>query len=763
MQQTSPAQGSDPANSPDARDNGEPVSKQAPHAQFNVLREWVEADLDHSATWRKGAHSDFAFVAGPGQWSTEDRAALAENNRPVVTFNRTLKFVRAVNGLEVNNRQEATFIPTDPAEEGPVKANEFLSGFSEWMSRTSGSARKQSRVFRDCFICGMGFGESLIEYDDDPRGMYVENRIPPLEMFWDKNAREQNLSDRRRIGRVKKYTLAEARERFPNVDVSDLNAAWASQIETGLKGGVKTQLEKEARLGGVSENHDPKSEVYIVQIQWWEHELYRKVADPANPDPNAEPADVPEDQWQQIALQAKNEGLELPPHTEKPLRRKRYWQAFLGNRILEVGEAPQDNGFTLHAMTYEPDDTAGTWFGAVRVLRDPQQWSNKFFSQLMHIVNSTAKGGILSEEGAFSDIGEARRTYAKADAITETAKGAISGGKIMAKPGAGLTNGVLPLLKISQDSFADTLGVNLEFMGLADRQQAGILEAQRKQSALTIMATLFDSLSMYRGENAKTRLHFIQNYLTDDMPRVIAIAGKDGQMVAKAIRRDQTLGRYEVDVADAPQSPHSKERVWAALQPLLIALKDMLTPEVVTLLLDYVPGIPAKLTDALKQIAQRPNPDAPMIEHQKAIELETTTEQLKKLRAETEKTEAGADQARASAQAQRAGALIQLATAVGNMVPELMAAGQNNLGHELAEADADSQLMDPTQIMGPQQLPGPAAQMPLPGGPMEMGSVPELGELSAEAPFGMPAPGITPGPGPAMPGGAPGVPGGAPV
>jgi len=760
MQQNAP-QGSEPANSPDAKDTGAPVSKQKPQAQFNVLREWAEADLDHSAQWRKDAHNDFAFTAGPGQWSTEDRAALKENNRPVVTFNRTLKFVRAVNGLEVNNRQEATFIPTDPTEPGPVKANEFLSGFSEWMSRTSGSARKQSRVFRDCFICGMGFSESLVEYDDDPRGAYVENRIPPLEMFWDKNAREQNLSDRRRIGRVKKYTLAEAREKFPNVDVSDLNASWASQIESGLKGSVKTQTEKEARLGGVSENHDPKAEVFIVQIQWWEHELYRKVKDPANADPNAEPVDVSEDEWQQVALRAKNEGLELPPHTEKPLRRKRFWQAFLGNTILEVGPAPQANGFTLHAMTYEPDDTAGTWYGAVRVLRDPQQWSNKFFSQLMHIVNSTAKGGILAEEGAFSDIGEARRTYAKSDQITETAKGAISGQKIMAKPGAGLTNGVLPLLKISQDAFADTLGVNLEFMGLADRDQPGILEAQRKQSALTIMATLFDSLSLFRMENAKTRLYYIQEYLTDDMPRILAIAGKDGQMVAMAIKRDHVVGRYEVDVADAPQSPHSKERVWAALQPLLIALKDMLTPEVVTLLLDYVPGIPAKLTDALKQIAQRPNPDAPMIEHQKQLELETGVAQLKKLRAETEKTEAGADQARAAAEASRAGALMDLAQAVGVMAPGMVSAGQMQIAQQLASPDADSDLMNPNDVIGPAQLPGPAAQLPLPGGPIDMGSMPELAEPGEAGPFGMPAPG--PAPGAMMPGpGGPGVPG-API
>jgi hypothetical protein len=63
----------------------------------------------------------------------------------------------------------------------------------------------------------------------------------------------------------------------------------------------------------------------------------------------------------------------------------------------------------------------------VRAAKDPQRWANKFLSQVMFLMNSQSKGGIMAEKGAFESERQAEESWAKTDAITWMKKGALQG------------------------------------------------------------------------------------------------------------------------------------------------------------------------------------------------------------------------------------------------------------------------------------------------------------------------------------------------
>lgn len=673
---------------------------------FNALKKEIALDIDHLNKWRLRAREDFAFVdGGKKQWDADAIRKLEDQDRPIVTFNKTRKYIKAICGIEANNRHEIAFLPRELSNVGEVKANELLTAASEWMEDGCHASRHQSRAFRDAATCGIGGTEGVIDYDDDPQGQYVETRFDPLEIGWDREAREQNLTDAKRVWRVRQMSVKDARAIVPgaaDMSASDLDAFWAGEV-IDPKNEPKTTKQKEQRDENTTGQDDDDQKVRIVQVQWWEYETYYRAA---NPDMLSEPMfqgktliDMDKQQFESVN---RKYGAMHPtgkwPGTA--MRRKVYKQGFLGSALISSAPAPCPTGFTFNFITWEPNSD-GTFDGLITDLRDPQVWGNKFFAQVMHIINATAKGGIIVESDAIDDVNEFKANYPKPEGVAVVRPGTIAKGKIMAKPGQGLTAGVLALMEITDRMFSDVSGINVEMMGLADREQAGVLEAQRKQAAMTILATLFDSMSLFRERVAKVRIHYIQTILADG--RLIRVAGDDYKEAIPLIK-DKVMGKYDVVVTDAPTSPNSKERIWASLQQILPPLMQagMVKPEHVLVLLDYIPGLPAKLAQTFRDMAAKPDEGA-----QKQAEL-----------AERAATADVADK-EASAESKRANAVLALAKA-GSAQMQVEEA-QFNAALAAYNAGRQPKPIQEGNIMGPD-----GTQPPQPR------ELPEMGENEAE-------------------------------
>lgn len=607
--------------------------------QLRIFKTWFRDDASHSAKWRTEAKEDFDFKAGH-QWSADEKSQLHEQLRPEIVFNRSLTIIKAVAGFEINGRHEIQFLPRNNSD---TAVNEVLTGASKWMADECEAEDEESEAFQDCITCGMGWTENRLDYEMDSAGLYVEEEVNPLEMYWDYRARKRNLVDAKRVSRLKPMASSDAKEMFADFDENQLDARWAVGMEPEEQ--TKTLEERRIREENAGDNYIERHEVHIVHMQWTERVPYWLVADEAT----NKKIELEEKEYEVLKARMALLGMKL---VAVKIFKRKYFQAFIGGEVLEVGDAPVGDRFSFECITGEQDKNKGTWFGLMRMMRDPAKWANKWLSQTLHIMNSNAKGGIMAEPDAFDDQRQAEESYAKPEAITWMKKGALSGTanapgpKWVVKPTAQFPNGFINLLEFAISSLRDVTGINLELLGQRDVNQPGVLEAQRKQAGMTVLATMFDSLRRFRKRVGKIRLYYIQNYLSDG--RLVRITGPDGAQVIPLIR-DKCLGEYDVHVDDAPTSPNQKQANWAVIAPMIPMFKDQLSsnPELLIELLSFSP-LPTRLIESFRGLLTKVQAD-PSAETMKALAIQKLVSEITKNQSTSEMQDAKAGATQATA------------------------------------------------------------------------------------------------------------------
>jgi hypothetical protein len=559
------------------------------------LNAWDKAiQSSNQGEWRDEAKDCFAMVAGD-QVNEEDKRAAEDKGILYAILNKIDPTVSAICGSEITNRQEVRYYPRQSTIES-AQVNEILTAAAEWSRDECDANDEESEAFRDSVICGMGWTETRMSYDVDPDGMPITERVDPIEMAWDPSARRPNLADARYKRRKKRFSKDEAAERFgidPEIYGSgrDKDGSDRSPHDADPENAYQGKGEPELR----------KDELEITEYQWYQLEPKVRVANPVT----GELEELTPDEYERMAPML----LQVGGQEGVPFKARCYYRAYrIADEIIEGPEKLPEDEFTLKCVTGKLDRNKAIWYGVVRAMRDPQRLLNKQVTQLQRIIDVNAKGGLLAESSAFEDPEQAKSDWAASDSIVFTKDGAVSKGAVIPKPVNQYPSAIDKMLGLTMELVPGVSGVNNEMLGLIDREQAGVVDWQRKQAAYGVLAGFFNSLRRYRRMQGRHLLKLITKYMSDG--RLIRIQGKNGDIrYAQLAKQDDTL-KYDVIVDEAPAGPNQKERTFMFLTQFGPTLAKMgLPPQIWLKMMEYSP-LPSSLVAEVQQIMQEAQQNA---------------------------------------------------------------------------------------------------------------------------------------------------------
>lgn len=179
-----------------------------------------------------------------------------------MTFNRTTRTINAVAGLELQNRQEVRYIPRLIQQSG---VNETLTNAKKWASDNCDQEDEESEAFQDTLVCGIGWLNTTMDYETEPEGQIIVERIDPFEMVVDPNSKKRNFADASWLAHLKQLTKRELLAMWPNA-----TDVMATQFWLDNDNDQHDATEAPFYKNDQSDKTSKSGSYVVVHYQWWE-------------------------------------------------------------------------------------------------------------------------------------------------------------------------------------------------------------------------------------------------------------------------------------------------------------------------------------------------------------------------------------------------------------------------------------------------------------------------------------------------------------
>ena len=563
---------------------------------------------DGNKDFKEKAAEALRFASG-SQYPPEDVAALENQGKQDTTINLTHRVLQTVTGAEITNRYESRFVRRTIDDQG---GNDIINGWYRYHRNKTGGIHEDSLAFKDCLTTGVGCTQTYIEFDKDPEGLICTKRIPLHEVQWDPSANQQNMADRAFNYRGRVYSEEEYKQRFDETgEITETYRGYGLEQEQAgyMQNSSIAWMYLPDPQGWMNFQAD---EVLVVEHEYKQLETARVFA---LPDGSLDyEFDDTWDNRRRKTLELLQHDIETAVVAERKMYR--YWKEFLtGDFILERYPTPYRN-FTYQFITaYEDnDEDMSQWFGLVKLMRDAQIWTNKLYSQIIHIIATNPKGGILVGPGVVDDIGRLKRDWARPDAVHQTNVPPGKDGNIMVTPQAQFPQTIFSMMDFSRSLVPETANVNMNLLGgqVDDiKRTSGNLFDSVVNRAASGLAEPFDSFKRYRSALGELYLDFMRAHASP--MTTVRISGEPFAQYA-TLAQSGMFHKFDVVIDDAPVTSGSINEVFNTMMQHggleFMVNAGLMPPDMIP---QIIPNIPQPMRDRwLEWIRQQlANPQPP--------------------------------------------------------------------------------------------------------------------------------------------------------
>lgn len=493
-------------------------------------------------------------MGGGRQWTPEARAQLEKERRPCYEFNEIKPSVNATIGYQIHNRMDIAFKPR--GGDADLNRATILSKVAMQVADMCNLHWYETQVFSDGVIQQRGYFDVRMCFDNNIQGEITVCDLDPMDVLPDPDAKSYDPDKWGDVIVTRWMTLDEIEQMYGKTARRHAEESNDAGVDFGDLDdeAERSKFASRRNLGAFDAclaKEDGLERYRIIDRQRFVYEVTPCIVWPATGDVRTE-ADLAPDS----VLDALGQGAVRA----KRMRRRVKWTVTTLTAALFDGYSPYEHFTVVPFFAYFRRGKTG---GMVDDAMGPQEALNKAVSQYIHIVNTAANSGWITDENSITNMapGELEARGAQTGLHIEVKEKARRPEKIQPNQ---VPSGVDRIIDRADKALKDVT-VPEAMRGQQGPEVSGIAIQAKQFASQQQLAVPLDNLAYTRRLLARRILKLVQTYY--DSHRIFRITETDpltGKQVENTLEinrydpatggylNDVTIGTYDVVITEQP-------------------------------------------------------------------------------------------------------------------------------------------------------------------------------------------------------------------